>query len=320
MRRLAWLALLAFVACLPFGAMRADAQPAPTLIRFGTGPDDASVPLLYAVKAGIYKKYGLDVQLVRLAGASAVASAVAGGSLEMGKASSLSTVTAIGRGLPFTVIGNLAYYDSDRPTIALVVAAGSSIHSPKDLAGKTLGAVSLQDMNSLATFAWLDRAGVDYTSVKYVELPASAVLAALDQNRIVGSTIYEPYYSSYVASGKVRVLGYPLDAIARHFSDALIFTTVKWAAEHPDAVDRFLKASEEASRYIAAHENLATQLIADFGSIDPSTIASYHHDVRGIAVSAAEIQPMIDAAAKYKLIPKVFPASEMLCGCALLKK
>src|ERR1019366_9465510 len=96
-KRFTCLVLLALIAALPVAATRVDAQCAEPLIRFGTGPDDQSTPLLYAAKAGIYKKYGLNVEMVRLPGATAVAAALSGGSLEMGKASSLGTVTAIGK-------------------------------------------------------------------------------------------------------------------------------------------------------------------------------------------------------------------------------
>lgn len=317
MKRFGAALLLALLVFAPAASTRAQDQP---LIRFGTGPDDQSTPLLYAAKAGIYKKYGVNVEIVKMAGAAAVAAALAGGSLEMGKASSLGAITAIVKGLPFTLIGNLAYYDAAKPDIALLVKADGPIKTAKDLEGKVLAAVSLSDMNSIATFAWLDSQGVDRSTLKYVELPASASLAALEQGRIVASTIYEPYYSAFMATGKVRALGYPYGAIARHFSDALIFTTTKFAAEHPDTVKKFLAATDEASNYIAAHENVSAQLIAEFGDVDPASLTGIHHAGRGIALSTAEVQPVIDAGFKYKALPSNPQAATMICSCALVKK
>jgi NitT/TauT family transport system substrate-binding protein len=308
------------LAMLPIAATRVVAQTNEAVqIRIGTGPDDQASPLLYAAKAGIYKKYGLNVEVVKMGGAAAVAAAMAGGSLELGKGSSLGVITAIAKGLPFTVIGNLAYYDAAKPDIALLVGSNSAVRSPKDLEGKTLAAVSLSDMNAIATFAWLDAHGVDRTTLKYVEIPASASLAAMEQNRIVGSTIYEPYFSAYLASGKVRVLGYPFEAIARHFSDALLFANTQWAGEHRDAVEKFLRATQEASLYIAAHENESTALIAEFGGVDPATMGKVRHAGRGVPLDPADMQPVIDVAFKYKVIPKSFRASEIICTCALRK-
>ena len=58
------------------------AQPAPEHILVGASTDDVVRPLLYAVDAGLFKKAGLDVQLVKLPNGAAVAAAVAGGSIQ----------------------------------------------------------------------------------------------------------------------------------------------------------------------------------------------------------------------------------------------
>lgn len=306
LRRLAGVIGVALLVAFPAATTPVLGQSG-ELIRLGSGPDDQATPLLYGVKSGLYKQYGLNVEVVKLAGAAAVAAALAGGSLEVGKGSMLGVITAIAKGLPFTVIGNLSYYDAERPDIALLVPAGSNIKMPKDLEGKTMSAVSLQDLNSIATFSWLDRYGVDRSTVKFVELPASAALAAMEQNRIVASTIYEPYLSAYLATGKVRVLAYPYDTIGKRFSNSLLFTTSKWASEHRDAVERLLRASEEASTYITAHEDVSVQLIAEFAGVDPASIANMRHARRGIALNPAYVQPIIAAAAKYNSSREHFP-------------
>jgi ABC-type nitrate/sulfonate/bicarbonate transport system substrate-binding protein len=287
------------------------------VVHIGAGPVDQATPLIYGVKGGIYKKYGISVEVVKLANGSAIASAVAGGSLELGQASALSIVTAFAKGLPFTVIGNLSTYDAERPDFALLVAANAPIHTAKDLEGKPFGAVSLQDQASVFTFAWLDAHGVDRSTIKYAEVPASAALAAMEQNRIVAATVYEPFLSADLASGKVRALGTPYDAVARRFSTAVLFGGTKWVGEHHDAVERFLRATQDASTYVAAHENESAALIAEFTGVDPASIANIRHSTRGVLLGPADLQPVIDVAARYKVIPKTFAAQDMICACAL---
>lgn len=314
------LLLILLSACMLLVAGDTVAQTEEPLVRVGIGPDDQSAPFLYAAKAGLYKKAGLNVQIVKLAGASTIAAALAGGALEIGKGSSLNAVTAIAKGLPFTVIGNLAYYNTSNPNIALLVGADSPIRSPRDLEGKTLAAVSLQDMNAVATFAWLDRHGVDRNALRYVEIQASAFLAALEANRVVASTIYEPFFSADMATGKVRVLGYPYEAIGQHFSTALIITRKDWVGAHRDDIGRFLRATQDAVSYLAVHPEISTQVTAEFGGLDPATMPQIRHATLGVPLSPTDIQPVIDVAAKYKLIPRTFPASEIICSCALRKK
>ena len=300
-------------------ALPVRAQPL-EVVRLGAGPDDQATPLLYAAKSGLYRRYGLDVQVVKLAGAAAVAAALAGGSLEIGKGSTLTVVTAIAKGVPFTVIGNLSYYESSHPDIAMITLTNSNIRTAKDLVGKTVSSVSLQDQNMLATYAWLERNGVERTQVKFVELPQSAVLSALEQGRLDASSTFEPFLSAALGTGKARIMGYPHDTIAAKFSNAVLFTTTSWALAHRDTVTRFLRASEEASTYISAHDDVSSQLIAEFSGIDPATVAMMRHARRGIAIDPAVVQPVIDAAAKYHVIDKPFPAKEMLCSCALLAR
>ncbi|HXF33039.1 MAG TPA: ABC transporter substrate-binding protein [Candidatus Acidoferrales bacterium] len=319
-RFLACAALLALAAVQPFSGRPALAQTAESpdaVIRVGVGPDEATTPLLYTAQAGIYKKYGLNVQIVALRGGAAVAAALAGGSLEIGKTSALGVITAVAKGIPFTTIGSISYYNADKPNYALLVAADAPVKTASDLVGKTMGAVSLEDSNSIAMFAWLEQRGVDHTTIKLVEIPASAELTAMEQGRVVGSTFYEPFFTQFVNSGKARVLGYPYSAIGKHFSDSVLFADTKWADSHRAVLARFLRATDEGSKYIAAHENEGTAIIAKFSGADPAAMANIRKPGRGVALNASDLQPLIDTAAKYKVIPQAFPAQTMICTCAL---
>ncbi len=296
--------------------MSTSAQTTEPLLRVAVGPVDAAAPLFYAVKAGIYQKHGLNVEIVRLANGAAILSSIAGGSTQLGQGSVLAIVEAYAKGLPFTAIGNLATYDPEHHNYATLVPVNSPIKTPKDLEGKTFAAVGLQDQSSLATYAWLDAHGVDRSTIKFVELPASATLAAMDAGRVVAATLYEPFFSAYMATGKVRILANPFDAIGKRFSNAVLYGTPQWVNEHRDLVERFLRATQESATYTAAHEREVTPVTAEYTGVDPSLLANAHHDGRNSILHPEDLQPIIDAAAKYKLIPKAFPAAELVCSCA----
>ena len=295
----------------------ATAAQAPVTLRIGAGPDMTSLPIIYADKSGMFKKAGLNVEVQKLAGAAVVSAALAGGSLDIGKGSALSVVSAFGRGLPFTIIGAIAAYNGERPDLALVVLANSEVKTAKDLEGKILADVSLQDMNTVATLAWLDQHGVDSSALKYVEIPANASLAAMESGRVVASTVYEPIYTAYMATGKVRVLGYPFDAISKHFADSVLFANVNWVNAHRDVVARFLQVMKQATAYVGSHEDELVPMLAEYAGVDPASIAKVHRPERRVTIGNADIQPVIDTAAKYKSIPKSFNAADVICSCAL---
>jgi NitT/TauT family transport system substrate-binding protein len=314
-------ALLAFiaVACIalaePTGPVAAQTDL--PVIRLGTGPDPATTPVLYAISAGLYKKAGIAVEPTLLGSGAAAAAAVSGGSIDIGKTSTVATISMIAKGLPFTAIGSLGYYDSAKPNYVLLVPVDAPIKSPKDLEGKTFASLSLFDQNSIATSMWLDAHGVDRDSIKYVEIPPSAALAAMDQHRIDAVTVYEPFFSQMMATGKVRPMAYPYDAIAKRFPDTLMFANTAWVDTHKDIVDKFLRVTAEASAYVAAHEKETLPLLAAFLKLDPTTLGNQHFPGRGVLLTPAYLQPVIDAAAKYKAIPKDFPAQDMIYAGAL---
>jgi len=305
--------VLALALALP-GPTLAQTSP---LIRIGAGPDDTSMPVIYAASAGLFQKAGLNVELDKLAGAAAVTAALAGGSLEIGKASALSVVTAHSKGVPLTIIGSIATYSSTDPDFGLIVMADSPIKTAADLPGKTLAAVSLQDMSTVATYAWLSQRGVDPSTLKFAEMPASVTLAAMEQGRVVGSTIYEPMLSAALATGKVRDIGQPYDAIGKHFAGGVLIANPDWATAHRDLVARFLAVMRQAGTYVASHEDEMGPILAAYIGVDPATMVKTHHEGRQVTITPADLQPVIDAASKYHVIAKPFPAAELICSCAL---
>jgi NitT/TauT family transport system substrate-binding protein len=285
-------------------------------IRVGAAMDDQGRPIVYAQQAGIFKKYGLDVQVSRMANGPAVAAAVAGGSLDFGKASTFAIVEAYAKGLPFTIVTDLAYYDSDAPDSGLAVGLKSAINSPKDLIGKTIGVAGLQDINATSIRAWLDQASIDPTQVKFVEIPPPAAVAALVAGRIDGAFLLEPTYSAAMADGKVRILSHPYEVIGHRWSDTAVFANTEWVKNHRDVVMRFARALAESSAYIAAHETETSGVMAQFMGLDPAHVVQLHHPGRSLSTQPDALQPVIDFAAKYKFIPKTFRAQELICDCA----
>jgi len=299
------------------GANPVTAQTDPNVIRVGASTDDGVRPLLYAQQAGLFKKAGLNVEIIKLNNGAAVAAAVAGGSADIGKGSTLTAVLAHAKGLPFTTIANLANFSNDAPDTVMLVRGDTSIKNAKDLVGKTIGVIGLQDFNTLTVYAWLEQNGVDLNSLKFIEVPNAAAPAALEQGRIDATMAMEPMYSSAMAAKKFRVIGAPWSALGKRFSDVVLYANESWVASHRDAVAKFNRAIKDAAAYVAAHEDETKPLIAQFAGFDPAVLQNFHPPVRALSLDPADLQPTIDAAAKFKLIAKAFPAKDMICDCAI---
>jgi NitT/TauT family transport system substrate-binding protein len=306
-----------FAATPAFAQTAASPEPALVTLHVATGTENQATPLLYGVSSGLFRRAGLDVQIVKMNSGSAVASAVAGGAIDIGKSGIVPVITAHAHNAPFTMVSGSTYYIPAESQ--MIVAATSSIHDPKDLAGKTIGVGGLADIFALGTRAWLGSHGVDPTSTKFLELPLSSAPVAITQNRIDAATLYEPILQQSIESGQFRVVGSPLDALGngKRFQVSAWFTTTDWANSHRDALDKFLRVMREASAYVDKNYKDVIPLLAAFTNTDAAIIARMPVPRYAQCLAPQDIQGPIDVAAKYGFIDKSFPAAELISPYAL---
>lgn len=271
-----------------------------------------AVPILYAQHAGMFAKAGIDLQLGRLPTGAAVTAAVAGGSLDVGKSSFSPVVAAYSHGLPLTVIAPGAVYDSRSPNGALVVAKDSPVRSASDLIGKVVALNNLNDPTRSAIEAWLDQHGVDKDAVKYVEVPMSTMAGALDNRRIDAIMLTSPVMDEVIATGRYRSLAPVMSSIAPRWLFSSYVATQDWASKNREAVKRFAGVMVASAAYTNAHHREMTALIADLVGATEASIAQMTWPMGGTALIAAEMQPVVDIAAKYGLIQNRFDARDMI--------
>lgn len=303
------LALIAAVLLLASGT---QAQPALTTVRVGLVPTDDITPLVYAIRSGMFRKEGLDVQLVPGSSGAAMAAAVVSGSYEFGKSSMLAIINAYLRKLPLVMVGSEGFYDGKQPFAQLIIAADSDYKTGQDLNGKIIGTPSLNDLDELSTKAWVDQTGGDISSLKVVELPQSATIGAVAEHRVDATVMHYPVLAEALAGGKERAL-YPVySAISPHFVFAAYFTSQGYAEQHPDVVRKFMQTVYRAAAYTNAHHQETVQMMAEVTKAPAATIEHMIRVDGATSLEPKDIQPMIDVAAKYKAIPRSFPAAEML--------
>lgn len=306
------LKLIAIVLVLLLAGGRSDAQTALTPLRIAAAPDDDVTPILYAQSAGLFRAAGMDVSLQAVSSGTAVAAAVIGGSDDIGKSNMLALVVAHARGIPLTIVAPSGLYTSSIHTAALIVPKDSPLHSARDLAGKVVSVPALNDMQALSSRAWIDKNGGDSTTVHFIEVPAIAVAVALDTGRIDAGALSNPAISQALASGKYRVLGYNTDGIGDHFMTVAWFARADYAKNNADLMRRFNEVVRQASIYANDHHAQTVDLIARFSGADPAVIAKTPRSLFATTLTPSDIQPVIDTAAKYGVIPKRFDASEMI--------
>jgi NitT/TauT family transport system substrate-binding protein len=103
-RRLLLLPAFALVFALAAGERPATSQTEVTTIRVASTPIDVGAQVYYAQALGAFKAAGLDVQIQSIDNGAAIASAVAGGAVDIGQSNVVSIATAYTKKLPFVVL------------------------------------------------------------------------------------------------------------------------------------------------------------------------------------------------------------------------
>lgn len=273
---------------------------------------NGTLPLYYAQRTGLFAKAGLSVTIEPLASGAAAAAAVAGGAADIGDSNVQTLVQAHARGVPFTIVAPGAEYDAKHPTVELLVLAAGPIRTAKDLPGISIGVASLQDAFVLGLGAWLADNNIDRSSLRFVESPQSALLALLLEKRVDAILLSEPSLAHALASGTTRPIAKPYDAIAKHFLISAWFSTTTWVAAHPDVAKRFSTVIAQAGAYADKHWVDMLPLVAEFTKIPVDELKAFVPDRFGSSVPARYVQPMIDVAARFKVIDRPFPAEEII--------
>jgi NitT/TauT family transport system substrate-binding protein len=314
MNRAMSLSLLGTAALLAWPSSRALAQSSLTTIRVGATPIDSLAPVAYAMRTGMFEKAGLQIELNMMGSGNAITGAVAGGALDIGLSSLVAIIQGHLRGIPFTIVapGGL-WVDSD--TAGLLVPKSSPLRKASDFNGKTISTNALASLDTVAMQAWVDQNGGDSKSLHFFELPAAAVEAALTQGRIDASLLSNPQYAAAIADGD-RSVAHVYDAVGRQFSLGVWVAMQSYVQQNHSVVERFSRVVADAGAFARAHPDATVNDEAQYTKQDPAVIAHMKRQRMGTTVSASDIQPVIDASAKYKFTERAFPASELISDAA----
>lgn len=293
------------------GALRAGlpARAQTVKIRVGTSPNDSGAEPFYAQEMGFFRAARLEVEIVTIGNAALIHSAILSGALEIGSLSLPPAALGHERGLPYVLVAPGAVYSSRAaPTSALVVAERSPIRTAHDLDGKTIGVRDLTNIGSLATEAWIDRNGGDSKSVKFVEVPDFESQAAVVTGRIDAASIAEPFLDQALKGG-TRMLAATYDAIGSDFMIGGWFAGRDYALSHPAVIRAFRSAIVRTARWANKNPARSAQILAEYAKVRISpTMARVTYADR---VLVSQIQPVIDACAKYGEIKTSFPAADL---------
>ena len=159
-------------------------------------------PFAVAMKMGWFKQEGLEVEIVPLPGSTDCVKAVATGEVPI----SLPSVEPLANGRPQGVKAKIYYTAYQTNGYGIAVPADSTIRSPAELRGKSIGVTSLASAGVVVARAQVAAAGLDPArDVQIVVAGEGAQTAAMMRNRQVDALSQFDTQYAMVENAGVRV-------------------------------------------------------------------------------------------------------------------
>jgi NitT/TauT family transport system substrate-binding protein len=303
--------ILSMLAAVPLTlSARAAGAQAPGTIRIGASPADSYAEAQYAQEGGFFAKYGISAEITSFPNAQAIVQAAAGGAIDVGMADMIQLVNPILKGVPLAYFAGGSLYRSDAPATLLVVGKSSAVQKAKDLEGQTIGVVALNSISSMSVTEWLRRGGADLSTVKIFELPFSTMVPALDRGTIAAAFLAEPFLSGNRSD--LRILASTYDTIAKQFYIGAWFSSRDWMTGNADLSRRLTQALYDTARWANTHRDDTAAILAKISKLELERIKTMTRAVWATSLDPKLMQPVIDLAAKYKLIEKPVNAADLI--------
>jgi NitT/TauT family transport system substrate-binding protein len=253
------------VAALLTSAPPASAQDQLKLTIGQRGNWDTAIAHL-GTKAGIFKKHGLELEMVYTSGSGETLQPVISGSVDLGLAvGTLGAISAFAKGAPVRIVAAQATGAADY----WYAKASSPIKTLQDTAGKTLAFST----NGSSTHS-IVRAFINEFKLTAKPTPTgnpSTTLTTVMTDQVDVGWAAPPFGLKEIEEGKIRVVAKATDAtLVRGQTIRVIAANADMLAKKKDAIGRFLQAYRETIDYMYSDN---PQVIKDYAEFVGTTEA-----------------------------------------------
>jgi NitT/TauT family transport system substrate-binding protein len=257
----------------PAGNAAAPAPPPRESLRIGYSTTSGSAsPFWVAQEGGFFERQGLDVELLFMAGGSALVNAVIAGDTPYAGLTGLASVNSyLGGGDTIVVTANVNY-------LSYHLYVRPEIQSAADLRGKALGIARLGSASDFAARYLAQSLGLEVDrDVSLLQVGEQAGrLAALEANQVAGALIESPFtvrarQAGFYSLANTRELGY------ESLQNGLT-TTRRQLDTKPDVTDRVVRALVEGIHYLKTDKASTLAIMARYQQLDAVTEADALED------------------------------------------
>jgi NitT/TauT family transport system substrate-binding protein len=289
----------AFLATI-LGAAPVHAQ---TKIQIGcTATSDCSSAMV-AVDEGIFKRHGLDAEMVLIGINSNIPAAILSNSIQIGGPTSTVFLQAADGGLDLVAVAGASIMnDTSNANIAAFVRNGITIKEPKDFVGKKVGAPGLGAFLHVLFVKWLVEKGVDPKAVNFVEVTFPTMADIIKSGGVDAVLTAEPFVTRMTNAGLGTVGARYGVELAR--TEPIIFYAASrdWAEKNPETIKKFRAAVAEGADIVNTDRDKAWAAISRFTKQPIELVKASPPNRSESALKAEQLAWWIDIMSSQKML------------------
>jgi len=230
------------------------------------GSWEGAIPEL-GKQAGIFQRYGLDLDILYTSGGGETLQTVISGSVDVGlSAGMLGTYGAFAKGAPIRIVG--ASSTGSRETFWWVPSR-SPLRSMREVNGQTLAYSTTGASSHISVLRFISEYGLKARPVATGDT-AATITQVMSGQVDVGWSV-APFVLDLIAKGEARMIGRSSDiASIRGQTIRVQISNVQVLAAKKDALARYMKAYNETVDWMYASPDAVPRYIAFSGLSEPA--------------------------------------------------
>ena len=302
------------IAAVALAASLAGASPASAFdkIVLGYTAVNGNVPDFIAKDQGFFAKHGLDVDLLLMRGGNVLVPSLVANSVQVGTVGASTLLQAADGGIDLVAITNLSVFDPGMKESGVLVGNAANINTPADLKGKRVGTSTIGGVSEIVFDKWLMLKGVDFKTLKMVEVPYAEMPDVIKAGNIDAVLIPDPFLSAIVGAGTGKILSYFYGDVGARFPALVNATTRAWAETHKPEVAAIRAATVEAVAFAEANPAKAKEIIGKTLNLKPEVVASMGLGPITEKITPADLKWWIDAMTEQDRLRTKLDASKLI--------
>jgi NitT/TauT family transport system substrate-binding protein len=242
---------------------------------------DAIIPVNVGDKLGIFKKRGLDLEIIEFGGGGKMAQGMAAGAIDIGDGAG-SEMAFVAKGAPMIAVCESA---ATAPFLGVAVPWDSPVKSLADLKGKVIGVSSTGSFSDWSGHELARTQGWGENGVKTVSIGGgpAPTLAALRTHLVDAVISNSSQFLFFEETKEARLLA-PVSSFEGNVASGALFASNQLVASNPDGIRAFLAAWMETVDYMLTHKAETVKIESGLNHFDETVMSREYDLVKGMYV------------------------------------